>query len=160
MHLVQFCTQPPEILLNCNCVCKSRGYHIIYGFGVDFCKDCNDDVLMMFCATHLDRVWPPYPGSICLFLSLHHSNFSACWKCCSFDPFNSVSCHLQIFSSNQHLTYCLCNVAGFQLLLHLPCVKFTDTTPSPESMITFHVVLFMLYAFVVHAMLTCYLHPK
>ena len=149
MHLVQFCTQPPEkFFWNATVFANPEDTISYMVLGRFFCKECNDDVLMIFCATHLDRVWPPYPGSICHFLciipiSVHVGNDVLLILS------SSVSCHLQIFSSNQHLTYCLCNVAGFQLLLHLPCVKFTDTTPSPESMITFHVVLFMLYALLI-----------
>ena len=38
------------------CVCKFKWHHIIYGFGVEYCKGCYGDVLLVFCATQLDRV--------------------------------------------------------------------------------------------------------
>ena len=55
---------------------------------------------------------------------------------CSFLVLFHVICnHLSSKSAPEHIV--ICKVAGFQLLLHLPCVKFTDTAPSPESMFYF-----------------------
>ena len=128
--------------------CKFKWYHVLYGFGVEICRDCNGDVHVGFCATSLDRVWNiwPYQPAFHVLLSV---NFCACWLLIiwSFQVF--FSCPLQIFfiikPAPSILSYAMW--LGFHPLLHLPCVKFTDTTPSPESMFYFHVVLFSVNCF-------------
>ena len=62
-----FALNPLNFSWICNCLCKFNWGHIIYDFGVFFCKDFNGDVPMMFCATHVGKVWTPEPGTICSF---------------------------------------------------------------------------------------------
>ena len=89
-----FALSPLNFNWICNCVCKFKCNHIIYGFGLVFYKDCNGDVLMMFCATHVDKVWSPDPKSICPFC-LQHFNFSAFWNVDHLLFSSLFSCHLQ-----------------------------------------------------------------
>ena len=94
MQAVQFCTQPLNSSWICNWVCRFKCNHVIYGFGVIFCKDFNGGVLMMFCATHVGKVWPPDPEAVCLFC-LQHFIFSAFWNVDHLFLSSLFSCHLQ-----------------------------------------------------------------
>src|SRR3954462_14359168 len=58
-------------------------------------------------------------------------------------------------SQPHHVVTCVRLVSNF--CYTCPCVKFTDTTPPPESSSTFMSSIFIA-CFVDHVMITCYLH--
>ena len=109
-------------------------------FWVENCRDCNGDVHVMFCATHWDRVWNiwPYQPALHVFAILQLQCKLKLW---SFDHSNILFMSSSIlFIIKPALTYYHMPCGWVPPLLHLPGVKFIDTTPSPESMFYFHVV--------------------
>ena len=123
--------------------CKFKCGHIIYEFGVLFCKDCNEDVPMMCCATHETR---------CDQLVQGHSDLLPAAV--------STSVHLKLLFI---LFFHSCSMSSSILLLQvspsilsyakwlasISCrtflsVKFTDTTSPPEPLFYFYVVKFLL----------------
>ena len=80
-----FAHSPLTFLWIATVFCKVKWGHIIYVFGMFFCKDSNGEVLMMCCATHEIKVWSPDPEAFKSFC-LQHYNFSVfemlfIWSC-------------------------------------------------------------------------------
>src|SRR4051812_7388665 len=76
------------------------------------------------------------------FLSLHSFQLQCMLKSCSSVHSSSVPCHIQILCVPKPAPSILSYAMWLDpfLLLYLPGVKFTDTSPSPESMFYFHFV--------------------
>src|SRR3954470_8301035 len=95
-----------------------KGEHIIYAFGVIFCKEFNGEVVIVCCATYEIQVCTPNPEP-CKSFACNNISFSASEIVApSMLP---VLFHVFFKSSspNQPPPCCHMCEAGFQLLLHL-----------------------------------------
>ena len=138
--------------------CKFKWYHVLYCLGRKLQGLqwwCPCDVLCNSSGPDVKHL----AISNLLSMSLPSFNFSACWILiiCSFQVSFMSSPNLCIIKpAPSILSYAMW--LGFHPLLHLPGVKFIDTTPSPKLMFYFHVVTTSINFLDDHAMLTCYLH--
>jgi hypothetical protein len=95
-----------------------KGEHIIYAFGVIFCKESNGEVVIVCCATYEIQVCSPKPEP-CKSFACNNISFSASENCCSFHALSLVPCLFQFIFFKPAPPCCHMYKAGFQLLLHL-----------------------------------------
>src|ERR1043165_3234232 len=119
MFAVQSCIQPPltsgEFAIS---LANIKGEHIIYAFGVIFCKESNGEVVIVCCATYETQVCSPKPEP-CKSFACNNISFSASEIVApSMLP---VLFHVFFRSSSSSQPPPCCHMceAGFQLLLHL-----------------------------------------
>src|SRR3954471_15511440 len=118
-----------------------KGEHIIYAFGVIFCKEFNGGVVIVCCATYEIQVCTPNSEPCKSFGSTIPASVHLklwCLPCSQSGSMSSSNHLLQV--SPHHVVTCVRLV--FSFCCTYPCVNFTDTTPSPESLFTFMLLKF------------------
>ena len=154
---VIFALSPLNSSWICNCVCKFKWCHIIYGFGVVYSKDCNGDVFMMFCATHVNKVWPPDPeSSVFLLAPSQLQCMLDMMFICSFQVlFHVIFNHP---SQSHPLTYCHMQSGWFPTIFAPSLCQIHRHYSVSGIDVLLSRCLNSCKCFVVHAILTCYLH--
>jgi len=134
-----------------------KGEHIIYAFGVIFCKESNGEVVIVCCATYEIQVCSPKPEP-CKSFACNNISFSASEIVApSMLP---VLFHVFFKSSSPSQPPPCCHMceAGFQLLLHLSLCQLHRHYSVSGIIALLSLFTVCLLCFDDHVMITCYLH--